>query len=337
NHGAFTEYAKYVNLDTGTLNFDGQATINAYGIEFSSGMAFRISMADLERLEPIGRGNYGTVIRVRHKPTKIIMAMKEIRLELDKAKLQQIIMELDTLNRCAKSEYIVEFYGAFFEEGTVYVCMEYMDGGSLDKIYGSPGEGVDEPYLAIIANSVVMALKELKENHNVIHRDVKPTNILASTNGKIKLCDFGVSGNLVASVAKTNIGCQSYMAPERIRFANSNQNINNHNNNSITYSSQSDIWSLGVTILEIAGGKYPYAEMFDNIFSQLNAIIEGITPSLPAEKFSPEAIDFVKRCLNKNPALRPNYSQLLNHPWLRNRNLENVDMAAFIQQRIAQR
>jgi mitogen-activated protein kinase kinase len=91
--------------------------------------------------------------------------------------------------------------------------MEYMDGGSVDKLYG---DGVPEGVLRKITLSTVMGLKALKDEHNIIHRDVKPTNILVNSRGQIKICDFGVSGNLVASIAKTNIGCQSYMAPERI-------------------------------------------------------------------------------------------------------------------------
>lgn len=133
--------------------------------------------------------------------------------------------------------------------------MEYMDGGSLDKIYQG---GVDEPYLAVITDSVIRGLKQLKESHNIIHRDVKPTNILVNTHGKVKLCDFGVSGNLVASIAKTNIGCQSYMAPERIKAANPDDVL--------TYTAQSDIWSLGLSVLEVAMGCYPYPQNLTQTF-----------------------------------------------------------------------
>ena len=307
----FSKYSNYVDTKTGTLNFEGKATIHGRGIDFSSGTSFNISLDEVDNLEELGKGNYGTVYRVRHSrpqlrrpgqglsgnrplpsmaatsmtankkddaldekspqsakfgsTTGIVMAMKEIRLELDEAKFAAIIMELDILHRCI-SPFIVDFYGAFFQEGAVYICMEYMDGGSIDKLYG---DGVPEGVLRKITMSTVMGLKSLKEDHNIIHRDVKPTNILINTRGQIKICDFGVSGNLVASIAKTNIGCQSYMAPERISGGGVAQAGANPGGG--TYSVQSDIWSLGLTIIECALGQYPYPpETYDNIFSQLS-------------------------------------------------------------------
>jgi mitogen-activated protein kinase kinase len=144
--------------------------------------------------------------------------------------------------------------------------MEYMDGGSIDKLYR---DGVPENVLRKITYATVMGLKCLKDDHNIIHRDVKPTNILVNTRGEIKLCDFGVSGNLVASIAKTNIGCQSYMAPERIASGGVQAAVGGSAPG--TYSVQSDIWSLGLSLLECAMGCYPYPpETYNNIFSQLS-------------------------------------------------------------------
>lgn len=107
-------------------------------------------MDDLILQEELGKGQYGTVQKVKHRVTNVTMAMKEIRLELDETKLHQILMELDILHK-SSGEFIVEFYGAFFIESCVYYCMEYMDAGSLDKLYGS---GVPEEVLAKIAISV---------------------------------------------------------------------------------------------------------------------------------------------------------------------------------------
>ena len=307
----FNKYSEYVDTKAGTLKFKGKATVHEKGIDFTGGTSFNISLDEVDTLDELGKGNYGTVYKVRHsrpqlrkpgqglngnrappslagavmladrthsdalpKPaaasntTGIVMAMKEIRLELDEAKFAAIIMELDILHRCI-SPFIIDFYGAFFQEGAVYICMEFMDGGSVDKLYG---DGVPEGVLRKITLATVMGLKLLKDEHNIIHRDVKPTNILINTRGQVKICDFGVSGNLVASIAKTNIGCQSYMAPERISGGGVAQAGANPGGG--TYSVQSDIWSLGLTIIECAMGQYPYPpETYDNIFSQLSVRI----------------------------------------------------------------
>ncbi|ANB14445.1 mitogen-activated protein kinase kinase PBS2 [Sugiyamaella lignohabitans] len=326
----FSNYKKYVDVKSGSLNFAGKASLHSKGVDFSSGSSFRISIDEFEPMGELGRGNYGTVTKVLHKPTKVIMAMKEIRLELDETKFRQILMELEILHKC-DSPYIVDFYGAFFVEGAVYMCMEYMDGGSLNNIYQG---GVEDRYLAIITDSVVRGLKKLKDEHNIIHRDVKPTNILVSTSGKVKLCDFGVSGNLVASIARTNVGCQSYMAPERIRSKNPNE--------AITYTVESDIWSLGLSLIEIARGEYPYpADTHNSIYSQLMAILDGEPPCLPDDKYSPEARAFVAQCLNKTARLRPSYAELLKHPWLVNIEQElahsptlEVEFGAFVKRSV---
>lgn len=214
---------------TGRLNFNNKAILTSEGVDFSNGQSFKINMNEMVLEEELGRGNYGTVQRVYHRPTKVVMAMKvrdhsmagnrrsadksfrssqEIRLELDQSKLNAIIMELDILHRAVAPE-IVEFYGAFLIESCVYYCMEYMDAGSLDNLHGN---GVPEDVLCRISKSVVTGLGFLKDSLQIMHRDVKPTNILVNTKGQVKLCDFGVSGQLEKSLARTNIGCQSYMA-----------------------------------------------------------------------------------------------------------------------------
>ncbi|EXX79261.1 Pbs2p [Rhizophagus irregularis DAOM 197198w] len=179
--------------------------------------------------------------------------------------------------------------------------MEYMDAGSLDKLYGG---GIPEDVLAKITFAMVKGLKFLKDSLNIIHRDVKPTNVLVNMEGEVKLCDFGVSGQLIQSRAKTNIGCQSYMAPERIIQGDAS-----------TYTVQSDVWSLGLSMLELGTGKYPYPVPDKNervgLFAQLNAIVQGDPPSLPEDNFSAECRDFVAQCLNKNPQNRLTYAQLL--------------------------
>jgi len=361
-----SDFKNYIDSEKGWITFEGAATITQTGVNFANGQTFSISLDEVEVLDELGKGNYGTVYKIRHSKAKIarigqglsgikaplrqnsssekdinasldgiatgkVMAMKEIRLELDDAKFKTILKELVILHECV-SPYIIDFYGAFFQEGAVYMCLEYMDGGSIDKLYTG---GIPENVLRKITYSTIMGLKTLKDEHNIIHRDVKPTNILVNSNGQVKICDFGVSGNLVASIAKTNIGCQSYMAPERISGGGMAQHGANAEG---TYSVQSDIWSLGLTIIECAMGRYPYPpEVSSTIFSQLSvrlplrfrghvtfetaltqykAIVEGDPPDLPAEGYSAMAQDFVKSCLNKVPAKRHTYPMLLAHPWI---------------------
>lgn len=306
------DFKKYIDTEKGWITFEGAATITRTGVNFANGKTFSISLDEIETLDELGKGNYGTVYKVRHaKPavprfgqglshfrkqnaaehddddddtsasdpaappdgssegaskrstTGVIMAMKELRLELDESKFATVLKELVILHECV-SPYVIDFYGAFFQEGAVYMCIEYMDGGSIDKLYAG---GIPEAVLRKITYATIMGLKSLKEDHNIIHRDVKPTNILVNTKGQVKICDFGVSGNLVASIAKTNIGCQSYMAPERI----SGGGMSAAGAAGGTYSVQSDIWSLGLTVIECAMGRYPYPpEVSSTIFSQLS-------------------------------------------------------------------
>ncbi|KAG8690549.1 hypothetical protein FRC11_010801, partial [Ceratobasidium sp. 423] len=283
----FANFSKIVD-PSGVLRFGGgKAVIHAAGVDFSNGSSFKINMSEFRLDEELGRGNYGTV-------------KKEIRLELDDAKLNAILMELDILHRAVAPE-IVDFYGAFFIESCVYYCMEYMDAGSLDTLNGV---GVPEDVLARITASMVRGLKFLKDHLQIMHRDVKPTNVLVNMKGAIKLCDFGVSGQLERSLAKTNIGCQSYMAPERIK----GESLNNVG----TYTVSSDVWSLGLSIIELAVGAYPYPpETYSNVFAQLTAIVHGPPPELPEGKYSSEAAEFVASCLVKEPTKRATYAELL--------------------------
>ncbi|MBW0543726.1 hypothetical protein O181_083441 [Austropuccinia psidii MF-1] len=320
----FENFSKIVD-PSGRLNFGGKAIVHSNGVNFSNGSSFSINMDELTLLEELGKGNYGTVQKVFHKPTKVIMAMKEIRLELDHSKLKAILTELDILHR-ATSDTIVEFYGAFFIESCVYYCMEYMDGGSLDKLAGAD---VPEPVLASVTTKIVEGLRFLKDELQTIHRDVKPTNILINRRGQTKLCDFGVSGQLERSLAKTNIGCQSYMAPERIQGERSGEIK--------SYTVSSDVWSLGLSIVEFAIGHYPYPpETYSNIFAQLNEIVHGQSPELPNQIYSESARDFVRQCLRKDPKERPTYNELLEHPFLINSTENNVDMIEWVANALEQ-
>ncbi|TIC46115.1 kinase-like protein [Wallemia mellicola] len=328
---ADTPFSNFSNIvdPSGKLNFgEGKAILHASGVNFSTGHSFNIKIEDLELQDELGRGAYGSVRKAKHKLTGVVMAIKEIRLELDKTKLAGIAMELDILHRAVKPQ-IVEFYGAFFVEGCIFYCMEFMDAGSLDKLY-SPTFGIPEDILAFVTRDLIIGLQFLKEELQIIHRDVKPTNVLVNRRGKIKICDFGVSGQLEKSLAKTNIGCQSYMAvrisrnfrdtsnslfqPERIQSPESGVHGG-------FYSVSSDVWSLGLTMVECARGEYPYT--FQNVLAQLQEIVKGPAPELPSY-YSDTAKEFIHSTLRKDPNQRPGYQELLEHPFLNQTNQPNV-------------
>ncbi len=120
--------------------------------------------------------------------------------------------------------------------------MEYMDGGSLDLVLKKTGK-IPEKYSRKITYAVLRGLCYLREKHQIIHRDVKPSNILVNSQGEIKICDFGVSGQLIDSMANSFVGTRSYMSPERLQGSQ--------------YSVASDLWSLGLSLCEISLGMYP--------------------------------------------------------------------------------
>ncbi|KAJ1926436.1 MAP kinase kinase Wis1 [Tieghemiomyces parasiticus] len=321
----FNSFSKVVDL-SGKLNFEGKAVLHSEGVDFGAGRKYNIKMEDFSTRCEIGRGQFGVVSKVYHNPTKVTMALKEIRLQLDELQLNQILMELNVLHE-ARSPYIVDFYGAFFIESCVYYCMEYMECGSLDSMFSF---GCPEPVLARIAHAMVSGLKFLKDQFGVIHRDVKPTNVLVNSQGEVKLCDFGVSGKLNASLAKTRVGCENYMAPERIKSGASDQG----------YTVQSDIWSLGISLVEAATGKYPYplnGRPTTSVFLIMQDIISGPAPSVDPARYSELCRDFITVCLHKDPSERPSYAQLLEHPFITKSQAADVDMAGWAQAALAHR
>ncbi|XP_065312928.1 dual specificity mitogen-activated protein kinase kinase 1-like isoform X3 [Gordionus sp. m RMFG-2023] len=200
-----------------------------------------LNAEDFENLGELGAGNGGVVTKALHKPTGTLMARKMIHLEVKPDIRTKIIRELKVLHDC-NSPQIVGFYGAFYNDREISICMEYMDGGSLDLVQRKLGR-IPENILAKITIAVLKGLIYLREKHQIMHRDVKPSNILVNSRGEIKICDFGVSGQLIDSMANTFVGTRSYMAPERLQ---GNQ-----------YTVQSDIWSLGLSLVEMALGRYP--------------------------------------------------------------------------------
>jgi len=315
------------------------------------------SEEDFEKISELGAGNGGVVHCVRHISTGTVIAKKMIHLEVKPAIKKQIITELRILDEC-NSPYIVGFYGAFHSDGEIHICMEYMDGGSLDLVIKKAGK-IAEKYLRKITYAVLRGLSYLREKHQIIHRDVKPSNILVNSQGEIKICDFGVSGQLIDSMANSFVGTRSYMSPERLQGSQ--------------YSVASDLWSLGLSLVEMALGCYPIpppdpnhlAQIFGPAFTEdpanmmpvpsprtprtprtpanapikpmaifelLEYIVNQPPPRLPTKVFSSEMRDFVDICLKKNPAERPDLVTLMSHPWLLDVENDPTDVAKWVQE-----
>ncbi|KAI9205950.1 kinase-like domain-containing protein [Polychytrium aggregatum] len=243
------------------------------------------------------------------------MARKVIFVDGNPQLRKSIFRELQILKKC-KSEYIVSFYGAYLDESDVAICMEYMDLGSFDHIYKKVGP-VPEDVMGKITYSVIKGLVYLYDGHRIIHRDLKPSNILMNSKGEVKIADFGVSGQLVNSVANTFVGTSAYMAPERIQGGR--------------YSVRSDVWSLGITLLELAMGKFPFPPEGKpmTVFELLEFILHEPSPTPPPGQFTPEFDAVVARCLIKDPAQRPTPSDLLRDPFVVRAEHSSVDMQTW--------
>uniref|UniRef100_A0A8C6PB43 Dual specificity mitogen-activated protein kinase kinase 2 n=1 Tax=Nothobranchius furzeri TaxID=105023 RepID=A0A8C6PB43_NOTFU len=301
---------------------------------------------DFDPICELGAGNGGVVNKVRHKPSGLVMARKLIHLEIKPAIRNQIIRELQVLHEC-NSPYIVGFYGAFYSDGEISICMEHMDGGSLDQVL-KEARRIPEEILGKVSIAVLRGLAYLREKHQIMHRDVKPSNILVNSRGEIKLCDFGVSGQLIDSMANSFVGTRSYMSPERLQGTH--------------YSVQSDVWSMGLSLVELAIGRYPIpppdAKELEAIFGR--AIMDGAEgeahsntqrprpPGRPgsghgmdsrpamaifelrSDVFLFDFQDFVTKCLIKNPAERADLKMLMSHTFIKRSEVEEVDFAGWL-------
>ncbi|KAM9168661.1 LOW QUALITY PROTEIN: dual specificity mitogen-activated protein kinase kinase 7 [Mergus octosetaceus] len=181
---------------------------------------------------------------------------------------------------------------------------------------------------------IVKALFYLKEKHGVIHRDVKPSNILLDERGQVKLCDFGISGRLVDSKAKTrSAGCAAYMAPppppppRAAGSASTPPDPTKPGN----YDIRADVWSLGISLVELATGQFPYQNCKTD-FEVLTKVLQEDPPLLPpAMGFSGDFQAFVRDCLTKDHRKRPKYNKLLEHNFIKRYETLEVDVASWFK------
>jgi len=279
---------------------------------FPDGKVIQIRADDLKELGNLGRGTYGFVTKNQHVNYDLIFAVKHIKHQDDPNERKAMMKDLEVNRKTKECPFTVEFYGALFREGEVLICMEVMD-VSLEQYYKAAHRiaiGMPRDILAEVSYAVLEAIKFLREVLTIMHRDVKPSNILLANRDEkvvIKLCDFGIAGNLINSLAKTNIGCKPYMAPERIEPSdNDNQG----------YSVKSDIWSLGISLVEIANGRHPYEGA--NQFKLLEMVVRMPSPCLDQDdRYCEQTANFASKCLKKNSAERADYNLLLDHEFLK--------------------
>lgn len=260
----------------------------------------------------LGEGSYGSVYKALYKETGQVLAIKQVPVDTD---LQEIIKEISIMQQC-DSPYVVKYYGSYFKNTDLWIVMEYCGAGSVSDIMRLRKKTLTEDEIATVLSDTLKGLEYLHLRRK-IHRDIKAGNILLNTEGHAKLADFGVAGQLTDTMAKRNtvIGTPFWMAPEVIQ--------------EIGYDCVADIWSLGITALEMAEGKPPYGDIHP-----MRAIFMIPTKPPPSfrepDQWSPEFIDFVSRCLVKNPEERAQATELLQHDFIK-----NAKPASILSQMIA--
>ncbi|KAK7095357.1 dual specificity mitogen-activated protein kinase kinase 7-like isoform X1 [Littorina saxatilis] len=288
------------------------------GILTLNGQKIRTDVTELESKGELGHGTCGQVVRMLHKPTSMLLAVKQMRRSGNREENKRIIMDLDVVIKSHDCPYIVQCVGTFITKSEVWICMELMS-TCLDKLLKRTGMPIPEKILGKMALAIVKALHYLKERHGVIHRDIKPSNMLLDVNGTVKLCDFGISGRLVDSKAKTrSAGCAAYMAPERIDPPDPSRP---------DYDIRADVWSLGISLVELATGEFPYKNCRTD-FEVLTKVLQEEPPQLSRD-FSDDLRSFVRDCLTKDYKRRPKYKRLLEHPFLKRSEAEVVDTEAW--------
>ncbi|KIK64780.1 hypothetical protein GYMLUDRAFT_131664, partial [Collybiopsis luxurians FD-317 M1] len=245
--------------------------------------------------EKLSTGSFATVYKAMHNETKEIVAIKQIDIEDFDDELSEIQQEVACLAQC-NSEYVTKYYGSFVVAYKLWITMEYLSGGScLDLLKPGP---FSEAHIAVICRELLLGLDYLHSG-GTIHRDIKAANVVLSSSGKVKLADFGCASQLTSTLQRTFISTPFWMAPEVIRKGG--------------HDAKADVWSLGITAIEMAKGEPPLRE-----YHPMRALflIPKVKPPVLEGPFSAAFRDFVSLCLTKDTDARPTASELLQHRFI---------------------
>lgn len=253
----------------------------------------------------LGDGAFGKVYRAQNKLTGVLAAAKVIDTKTEE-ELEDYMVEIDILASC-DHQYIVKLLDAFYFESKLWILIEFCAGGAVDAVMLELERPLTEPQIRVVCKQSLEALAYLHEN-KIIHRDLKAGNILFTSDGDVKLADFGVSAKNTKTLQRRDsfIGTPYWMAPEVVMCETSKDR---------PYDFKADIWSLGITLIELAQIEPPNHEM--NPMRVLLKIAKSEPPTLmQPSRWSPEFSDFLRKALDKNVDQRWNTAQLLQHPFV---------------------